>query len=420
MFCGIPIFQRSKKYRRWFSAHPYTCTERSQAVLLIAERTYFKVFYMKISVITLHTVNNYGSVLQTYATQRILEEMGHHVEIIDYWRQNNQLQARSEVLLQHEKLRPFRKVLKSPGISSLTEFLLKKKILWDRKPFDAFLSERVNLTKPYHSYGELEADPPEADVYITGSDQVWNSVWNDGVEKAYFLSFVPENKRRIAFSASIGRTALDDCETELMGSELKKYHRISMREESGVQLLKDRLGIESVLTLDPTLMLSGRQWRDLCPGPSPLKDPYILVYQLNANDRMDRYAEQLAEKYHYKILRLSYGRGNRQQKGKKWIRPSVEDFLRAFQHADCVVTDSFHATAFALNLGLNFISVPPDQFSVRMKDILTLTHTEFKMLTDYKDLSLIERKMDQASVQAILSEMRKTSMGYLEEALQEV
>ena len=98
-----------------------------------------------------------------------------------------------------------------------------------------FLEKRVQMTRMrYSTFDELMGTPPAADVYITGSDQVWNSIWNQGIDKAYFLDFAPKDKPRIAFSASIGRESLDADEVPETKVLLKKYKAISVREQSAV------------------------------------------------------------------------------------------------------------------------------------------------------------------------------------------
>jgi hypothetical protein len=145
---------------------------------------------MKISIITLHTVKNYGSVLQAYATQKKFEKMGCEVEIIDYWRRDN---IDSGLLKQYLKdsdkwnrnflTRTIFMAIKAPSVL--------KKI----KIFNHFLKDRIRLTKRrYYSLEELKTDVPEADIYCTGSDQMWNSDWNSGIERPFFLEYAPEGK----------------------------------------------------------------------------------------------------------------------------------------------------------------------------------------------------------------------------------
>lgn len=375
---------------------------------------------MKASVITLHTVDNYGSVMQTYATQQILRKCGYDVEFVDYWRRDNLPQSRAERMLEGSTLQKLKPLW---GINNFTRkatvSILKSVLEKQRSPMWRFLKEKVQLTKVrYYSYEELEANPPVADVYITGSDQVWNSIWNQGIDRSYFLDFAPAGKPRIAFSASIGREQLDTEEIPETKRLLEKYSAISVREQSAVELLAS-MDIESTLVLDPTLMLEAEEWRKLATKQKREK-PYILIYQLNPNPQMDQYAGQLAQKRGWEVIRIGFGRSDRRKGGKCVMLPSVEEFLGLFCDAACVLTDSFHATAFSLNLGTDFISVLPGRFGTRIESITKLTRTENRILTSYDDLTVVDRSIDEKNVQNIFTVERKKSFDFLKKAISQI
>ncbi|MGX8833549.1 polysaccharide pyruvyl transferase family protein [Amedibacillus sp. YH-ame6] len=374
---------------------------------------------MKISVITLHTVNNYGSVLQTYATQTILESMGYTVEFVDYWRKDNTGEHAIEKALESSLMQKYKKIW---GINSITrkmvrlplKFMLKKK----RAPMKKFLQKRIHLTqKSYYSFEEILNDVPQADIYLTGSDQVWNSTWNKGIEKPYFLEYAPKDKKRIAFAASIGKSMLDDWEVEITKEMLKKYSSIGMREKSGVDILRG-LEIHAEQVLDPTLMLTASQWKKIAE-PYEQNRSYLLIYQLNKNDQMDEYAVSLAYENGWDIVRISYGYSGKQKAGKCLVCPSVETLLGCFFDAACVLTDSFHATAFSLNLNKSFVSVLPERFGTRIESILALTGTQNRLLKDYLDFSIINRPIDYNYVNNQLEIEREKSFKFLEAALNE-
>lgn len=372
---------------------------------------------MKASVITLHTVDNYGSVMQTYATQQVFEELGYDVEFVDYWRKDNLPAQRAVKLLGSSTLQKFKPVWGLCGFTrNITVFLLEKMIKGRKSPMWIFLEKRVQMTRMrYSTFDELMGTPPAADVYITGSDQVWNSIWNQGIDKAYFLDFAPKDKPRIAFSASIGRESLDADEVPETKVLLKKYKAISVREQSAVDLLES-MGIKSTLILDPTLMLDADAWRKLAT-PIKLAKPYILIYQLNPNEQMDKYAEQLAARKGWEVVRIGFGRSDRKKVGKCVMLPSVEEFLGLFCKASCVLTDSFHATAFSLNLGIDFISVLPERFGTRITSILELTETENRLLTNFDDFDIVDRNIDKAMVKKLLQKKRTDGYQWLKKAL---
>lgn len=375
---------------------------------------------MKASVITLHTVDNYGSVMQTYATQQVLKKCGYDVEFVDYWRRDNLPQNRAEKMLESSTLQKLKPLWGVNGFTRKATIAFLKLMLENRKsPMWRFLEEKVQLTKVrYCSYEELEANPPVADVYITGSDQVWNSIWNQGIDRSYFLDFAPAGKPRIAFSASIGREQLDAEEIPETKGLLEKYSAISVREQSAVELLAS-MDIESTLVLDPTLMLEAEEWRKLAAEQKKEK-PYILIYQLNPNLQMDQYAEQLAQKKNWEVVRIGFGNSDRRKGGKCVMLPSVEDFLGLFCDAACVLTDSFHATAFSLNLGTDFISILPGRFGTRIESITKLTRTENRILTSYDDLTVVDRSIDEKNVQNILAVERKNGFDFLKKAISQI
>ncbi|MCM1508601.1 MAG: polysaccharide pyruvyl transferase family protein [Ruminococcus flavefaciens] len=373
---------------------------------------------MKVSVITLHTVNNYGSVLQTYATQKVLENLGCDVEFVDYWRKNQTEQARVEMLLESRTMKKFKPIWNINEFTKKTAvYILKCFVKQQKMPTKDFIRQNVNLTKKrYFSFEELIKNPPKADIYITGSDQVWNSIWNEGIEKPYFLEYAPKEKPRISFSASIGREELSLEEMEELKPLLKKYSAISMREESGVNLLAD-MGIKSEIILDPTLMIDYRQWKKIAVFNKKHTKPYLLIYQLNANPKMDKYAKELAALKNWNIIRIGYSHSDRKKGGRCVMSPSVNEFLGYFIHAECVLTDSFHATAFSLNFGKNFVTIAPPRFSTRIENILKLTGTENKLLTSYNDFQIADSVYDVKKVQKILNLERKKGYLFLKNAL---
>ena len=161
---------------------------------------------MKIAVITMHAVKNYGSVLQTYATQEILTKLGYDVEIINYIREKN---------LNSNLLETW--TVNDDGIKKIIKTLIliptiKKWIT----VFGTYLEDNINMSSnTYTSEKQLINNPVIADMFCTGSDQVWNSGWNNGIEKAFYLSFVPDNIPKISVAASIGKTELSENKTSI-------------------------------------------------------------------------------------------------------------------------------------------------------------------------------------------------------------
>ncbi len=367
---------------------------------------------MKVDVITLHNVKNYGSALQTYATQKILRNLGCEVEVINYSRKD----LLDENLLD-TRINTSNIFSKNFFTRLIGRLFLGSSIKKQNKIFNTFLEENINLTKRYKSYEELLEDIPQADVYCTGSDQVWNSSWNKGIEKAFFLEFVPKGKKRVSYAASFGKDKLDDDEIEITKEMLSKYSHISVREKSAKKIIED-LGITNVEhVLDPTLLLKKNDWEEIRTDIRH-KGKYILVYQLNTkNPEFDNYVKRLSKVKKLPIIRVSNVVYQIFKYGKFDYCPTVNEFVSYFFNADYIVTDSFHATAFAINFNKKFLSIFPKKFSTRLQSILELTGLEDRRVTDFDDFSIIDKDIDYDKINAIIDKEREKSLKYLNNAI---
>lgn len=236
-----------------------------------------------ITIITLQNVRNYGSVLQAFATRKVFESLGCKVDFFNYVRGNNATPWKR--IKSWTKQRPW------PAKIAMGMVLYPTFLLQDRR-FKKFLSEKLNVQKTVCSTMEdFKKLKLTSDIYCTGSDQTWNSGWNEGVLPELFLSFVPEHIRKIAYSASFGKNRLDDWEKDETRKLLKRYHAISVRESAGVEICNG-LGINNAVhVLDPTLQLDRSFWSAYA-GKKPFKKGYVLIYQLNTNKEFDRYANR--------------------------------------------------------------------------------------------------------------------------------
>lgn len=367
----------------------------------------------KIDIITLHNVRNYGSVLQTYATQKIFEKLGLEVEVIDFYRKD---QIKENVI--ENRVRESSVFSKNVVTKLIGGLILKNNIEKQDKIFNEFLKNRIRLTKDkYFSYEDLKKNCPDADIFCTGSDQVWNSDWNKGIEKSFFLDFINDNKKRISFAASFGKNKLDDNEIEETKKMLEKYDSISVREKSAVDIIKE-LGIQSVeQVLDPTLLLTKEEWENLATKKKERKK-YILVYQLNSNNKeFDTYVKGFAKYKNMNVIRISVANYQILKYGKLVVCPPVEEFLRYFVNAEYVITDSFHATGFSINLNKKFVCIYPPKFSTRLQSILELTGLENRKVSKINDFEIADYPIDYKKVNTILKEERRKTEEFLKSAI---
>lgn len=365
----------------------------------------------KIDIITLHRVVNYGSVLQTYALQETLKEKGNEVEVIDYYPERlHMLGMTKRIKDKSEKLK------KSFIWRNLCRIIMFPSYIIRFRVFKSFLKKYINLTpKTYITADELYKDVPQADMYCTGSDQVWNSGWNEKIEKPFFLDFVPDNKVRFSYAASFGKSKLEDWEKEDTKAMLDKYRDISMRELSGVDILKE-LDLEGINVLDPTLLLNREKWMKIASNKYKDKK-YVLAYNLNRNKKIDKYVEKLAKEKNLEIYYISYSLHEFYKKGKIKCNIKVEDFLSLIDNAQYVVTDSFHATAFSINFNTQFMIVFPEKYSTRVESILKITGLESRIVKDYTNISLKDKMIDFTEANKKLDEQRKIANDYLDRAI---
>ena len=367
----------------------------------------------KVSLITLQNVPNYGSVLQCYATEQIIESMGYDVETINYLPERMTKRG----MLKNIKYKS-KKLEKSLLLRTAARIIIFPSYIKRFRIFRKFREEYLNMTKKvYKNYGDILSDIPKADIYCTGSDQVWNSEWNDEIDKSLFLGYAPDNKRKIAYAASFGKKELDPKEIDETKKLLERYDRISLRESSGVDIVNS-LGIKnSVNVVDPTLLLNGDEWREISSNKYKKKE-YILVYNLNRNKKIDNYAKNLSAKTGLKIIYLSYQLHDFYKKGKMVCNPKVENFISLIDNAKYVITDSFHATAFSINLNTQFIIVYPGKFSTRLQSLLKILDLENRVASSENDLKVSNEKIDYEIINNKMNKMREKSLNWLKDSLE--
>lgn len=223
----------------------------------------------KVGVITMNQVVNYGSALQTYATHIIIEKLGHTCIIIDYCYPN-------EFHCQHGAYMP-----RLPLKSKIAKFLGIKAGWKKRLLILKFLQKNVHLSRQYKNPTDLISDIPDCDIYISGSDQIWNPCFNFG-DNTYLLDFVPEGKCKISFSSSFSTVNIPADRLDDYKTWLGQYNAISVRESSGIKLVKELTGKDAEWTLDPTLVLDATFWTTFANRSKNtiIDEPYILVYIL--------------------------------------------------------------------------------------------------------------------------------------------
>ena len=361
----------------------------------------------KAEIITIFDNTNFGTYLQALALALVIKKSGFEVEIMDYIRP-----GQSE-----EAWKRFADNFIKKIYYTFWEFPRWRKL---RNGCHQFVSHFVPSSKiRYTSYEDLKSNPPLADIYVTGSDQVWNSIYNEGIDKSFYLDFAPPGSKRVAYAASIGMPEIPEGEVEETKRLLHKYSAITVREADASRILAG-LGFNDVpVVLDPTLLLDKPAWTDIARRFSPIKTkPYILVYSVEEkaqNELIGRYAGMISSKHGWKIYEISYNSYHRRLKfaDRHFLQVTPEIFLQLMLNAEFVIVSSFHGTAFSINFNKQFLTVTPNRFNSRVDNILTLCNLKDRLVTSPSfDIEALQ-PIDYGNVNKIIETERNKSLDLL-------
>lgn len=362
---------------------------------------------MKIGIITFHRAYNYGAVLQAFALMKTLEDKGAEVEFIDY---------RSKSISEHYKLFPSIQGLKLKNKVNVIIYNLLlfpfKYIRFSR--FKKFIFRRLKLSRTqYKNSTDIKWD--YYDICVYGSDQIWNMdiIKND-------LVYLGETNgilvSKVSYAASMG--AQVENEIPIFRRYLKKFNQISVRESSMIDFLQPLTERTIYQVLDPTLLLSENDWNKI-EKPINLKDEYVLVYQVYRDDKLLKFAREIAKKLNLRIIELTSDAFLTHDSRKK-ILASPEEFISYFKNSSFVVTSSFHGLAFSLIYRKNFYALGLQSMNLGLNNrIYSLLH-ELNLLDRYIIDYIVPCKMmpiDYMPVVERLNELREKSFDYIDKSL---
>lgn len=303
---------------------------------------------MKIGILTFHCADNYGAMLQSYATLNFLRKKGFDAEIINY---------EIDFLKAPYKPWSFRRVFRSKRPQYLLRAIVFEIALYIRrrkrkKTFDDFFYQYLVPREKK----KVEKVPDTYDVYIVGSDQVWNKDITLEFIDAYFckFKFSHSQKKYISYAASIGKERLTSDEKIFFKENLNTFDALSVRESSAKDLLQPYVKKDIRVVLDPTLLLEKEDWEKLATSETPT-EKYVLVYQVREHPVVIAKACEVAKDLQAKIIQLVAWPNLATPKDLQYKNP--QDFVSLIKNAACVVTTSFHATAFSINFEVPFYVV---------------------------------------------------------------
>ncbi|MCL2348353.1 MAG: polysaccharide pyruvyl transferase family protein [Planctomycetaceae bacterium] len=375
----------------------------------------------KVCTVTFHTSYNYGAVLQTCALRKKVEELGYACDVLDYVPPFREPFFFERAKLFHRRSHPFLSVC----YYILNSVILKKKRALRFQRFRDFMEKEYHLSAgKYKNCEDLRTGTNEYDTFICGSDQIWNT-GNYQADDGFFLNFVPDGKKKIAYAPSFGVNDLEEKSVDFVKKSLVSFHALSTRESQGKKIISKYLERDSEVVLDPTFLISREKWMELA-SPYPINRPYILCYFIHYSPQLIRLANAIKKKTGYPIYCID-------RNGETFFRSEVNsiydagprEFLTLIDNAAIVLTSSFHGTAFSINFNKPFVtqlrSSKDEKKSVnsRVLDLFARLNISNRVFHDQLMDQTDVLTMDYESVNQELMREREHSTGFLKTALEQ-
>lgn len=382
----------------------------------------------KVGIITIVNVNNYGAELQAFATFRKLQLMGYNAEIINYlyykdWRYIDSKMSRSFNSMSIKgKIIYFAKYRVASFVLNKILPLICKDVKQRIANFNSFHQHNTRFSKLYKSMKDLYTDTPIYDVYMVGSDQVWNPNASSSIEP-YFLTFAPHSALTVSYASSFGVSKIENNSiANRIKLGLSSIKTISVRESSGVNLVKELTGRTAQLVCDPTLLLNKSEWTMFMKPVSNMPQRYVLIYQLSKSDAIVKLATRIGKQEQIPVYRICK-RAFKVKKDKgvvNILNAGPSEFLSLITNASFIITNSFHGTAFSINFDVPFYTVvsAKKKNNNRMESLLDYVGLGKRIVKDDVDITNLPIVgYDVNATQLKLKSFRLESEKFLEDAL---
>lgn len=338
---------------------------------------------MNAAVITYHRAVNYGSALQAYALNQYINELGIHCETIDY-----RPKRQSNIYRLFEAPRSPMALARN-----MHSFLYLRDLRTHQARFEEFLNNLViqtvdTFTKPT----DLEALDEHYDVYVTGSDQVWNPRTTD-FDSSYLLSFVHDKSRCLSYAPSLGTGTLPADYHDIFRRELAGYRCLSVREEQGAAAISEIVDRAVSTVVDPVFLLDDKDWS--CVGETAsctYGGDFIFGYFIGDVPGMREFADKLGEETGLKVITVYKNLRDLLHRTECHYDAGPREFIWYVAHARYVVTNSFHATAFSIIYRKDFwtfVDGNPEAPGERIRNILDLAGLQNRSLDDARSASVV-------------------------------
>ena len=347
----------------------------------------------KIAILTFLKANNYGALLQAYALKQTLVKLGHCAQMINYHSPKYEAKV-CNLSRSGFSIRWVKQILKFPAT-------------WYRhRPFASFENKYLQDMPPVF-YDTLPSLANKYDLFITGSDQVFNPhlTWNDD---RYFLSFCTDKTKNASYAASFGFELNDftDQEKTFIQHNLAQLQSLSVREQQGKEIIQTLAPERDVqVHLDPSLLLTKEDWKKVAKNRSHAQ-PYGLVYLLMGRDEaFIQYARKVAQEKNLRLLFITSHSTLARTMTGEYITPTVEEWVGLFLNAQCIFTNSFHGLAFSINFNKPFMvgsfnpAWPAASRLNSLLNIVGLQHRKFNSnsssFCEEEDWEAVNKKLEQ-------------------------
>lgn len=365
---------------------------------------------MKIGIMSMQRIINYGSFLQAYGLKKTIESLGHEVDFVDYNIGVPLVSSNSESAPKTCKLLRMAKVLFSKDYRRK-----RNDQLCANRAFSTFSSTFRNEWLPWLGISDTRNFRPELDVLVIGSDEVFNCTQKNPYV-GYSLELFGRNhnaKKLVSYAASFGSTTLEKLneynKTEEIAECLRMFDAISVRDNNSHSLVKHLIGTEPTDNVDPVLIYRFEQ--EVCEKKVDLKD-YIIVYAYSGriNDEEAKAIQEFAHKYNKKTLSI----GVRQAFTDEYVCVDPFTMLAYFKNADYVVTDTFHGTVFSIKYQIPFATIIRDSNKEKLSDLLSkfnLTDRKVNNISDLEDI--LSKELNVEHLQNKILEHSNDALNYL-------
>lgn len=350
---------------------------------------------MRVGILTFPNSPSFGASLQMRGLYRTLQILGCEAEVINY---------RNKYMSEKRHIRKENPV-KNLAISIL-DYFGKKSFRNFEKQLVLFPKKIINETC------DLRQIADRYDFLICGSDQVWNPNIT-GEDLNYFFSFSEDNSKKISYAASFGVDELNENFAKEVTSELKKFKSISVREERAAQIVHELLNVKCPIVLDPTMLIEQDEWRTCEKRIRGLPSNYIAKFIFNYDKNIERKIEELAKITGLPVVTVGGTALSKLKKGLYTGPIGPSEWLYVLDHADYVVTDSFHGAVFSIIFHKNLLVSMASTTNSRLRTLLHTFELDNRVITAV----LPEDRIDYKTVQEIMMKKRKESLVYLKNAI---